>query len=100
MLGIISLIQLTDTEETSIGTIIIGANYEVSIKNKSSKLIPYYTEFKYKFKANSRRLDISIFNLHYVSRPLCVNPQRQHWAQLNTVNTVNYSNIKNLRMWC
>ena len=96
VLGILSVIELTNTSEASIGTLIIGAGYEVTIKNKQSKLMPY-TEVKYKFKANGRSLDISIFDLDYVSRPLCVIPQRQHWA---LPNNVTYSNIKNLRMWC
>ena len=94
MLGIITVIQINKTEETSIGTLIIGVSYEVSIKNKCAKLMPY-PEIKYKFKANNRGLDISIFDLDYVTRPLCVIPQRQHW---NAPNTVTYS--KNLRMWC
>ena len=77
VLGIITVIQINKTEETSIGTLIIGVSYEVSIKNKCAKLMPY-PEIKYKFKANNRGLDISIFDLDYVSRPLCVIPQRQH----------------------
>jgi len=95
VLGILSVIQLSNTEETSIGTLIIGASYEVTIKNKFSKLMPY-TELKYKFKENNRSLDISIFELDYVNRPLRVIPQRQYWT---VPNTITYSNIKNFRMW-
>ncbi len=38
VLGILNIIQLNETEEASIGTLIIGASYEVSIKNKIQNL--------------------------------------------------------------
>ena len=97
VLGIISIMEITSNSENCIATLIIGAQYEKSQKTKNSKLMPYQ-EIKYKFIPN-RNLEITIFEIDYVSRPLCVIPQRPTRSK-SVEEQLDLSCIRQLRMWC
>ena len=96
VLGIISVIQLTNICETSIATLIIGAAYEVSTKSKNAKLMPY-VEVKYKFIRAKQ--DITLFEFDCVTRPLCVISQRPI-RSMSRQERADISVIRKLRMWC
>ena len=93
VLVIISVIEISESGENSLATLISGVAYEITAKNKFSILMPY-PEIKYKFQQNYRgNLEITIFEFDHVLRPLCVIPQRQDWSLVEIP-------IRQLRMWC
>jgi hypothetical protein len=93
ILGIISVIQLFENgDEKSLAVLIIGAAYSMSKKTRYSKLLPY-PELKYKINSSTKTMDITIFQIDDVKRPICIIPQRQFWDNKNEV-----MDIPNIRM--